>query len=52
MLRRQRAREQGAKTPVSLLFPLLLGIFPALMLIVMGPAIISIMKAFGAGRGV
>jgi tight adherence protein C len=51
MLRRQRAREQGAKTPVALLFPLLLGIFPALMLIVMGPAIISIMKAFGAGRG-
>jgi tight adherence protein C len=51
MLRRQRAREQGAKTPVALLFPLLLGIFPALMLIVMGPAIISIMKAFSAGRG-
>jgi tight adherence protein C len=51
MLRRQRAREAGAKTPVALLFPLLLGIFPALMLIVMGPAIISIMKAFGAGRG-
>ena len=50
-LRRQRAREQGAKTPVALLFPLLLGIFPALMLVVMGPAIISIMKAFSGGRG-
>lgn len=48
-LRRQRAREQGAKTPVNLLFPLLLGIFPALMLIVMGPAIISIMHAFKGG---
>lgn len=46
MLRRQRAREQGAKTPVALLFPLLLGLFPALMLIVMGPAIISIVEAF------
>ena len=48
-LRRQRAREQGAKTPVALLFPLLLGIFPALMLIVIGPAIISIMGAFKTG---
>jgi tight adherence protein C len=51
MLRRQRAREQGAKTPVALLFPLLLGIFPALMLVVMGPAIISIVKAFSGGHG-
>jgi tight adherence protein C len=48
-LRRQRAREQGAKTPVALLFPLLLGIFPSLMLIVIGPAIISIMHAFKGG---
>jgi tight adherence protein C len=52
MLRRQRAREQGAKTPVALLFPLLLGIFPALMLVVMGPAIISIMTAFGGSQHV
>lgn len=51
MLRRQRAREQGAKTPVALLFPLLLGIFPALMLVVMGPAIISVIKAFSSGAG-
>jgi tight adherence protein C len=52
MLRRQRAREQGAKTPVALLFPLLLGIFPALMLVVMGPAIISIMTAFSGSQHV
>jgi tight adherence protein C len=52
MLRRQRAREQGAKTPVALLFPLLLGIFPALMLVVMGPAIISVVKAFSGGHGI
>ena len=50
-LRRQRAREQGAKTPVALLFPLLLGIFPALMIVVMGPAIITVMKAFSGGSG-
>lgn len=52
MLRRQRAREAGAKTPVALLFPLLLGIFPALMLVVMGPAIISVIKAFSGGAGI
>lgn len=49
-LRRQRAREQGAKTPVALLFPLLLGIFPALMLIVVGPAVIGIVHAFSGGK--
>jgi tight adherence protein C len=48
-LRRQRARERGAKTPVALLFPMLLGIFPALMLVVIGPAIISIIHAFSSG---
>lgn len=46
MLRRQRAREQAAKLPVKLLFPLLFAIFPALMIVVLGPAAISIFKAF------
>ncbi|MGH2708875.1 MAG: type II secretion system F family protein, partial [Actinomycetota bacterium] len=46
MLRRQRAREKAAKLPVKLLFPLLLTIFPALMIIVIGPAVISIIKVF------
>lgn len=49
LLRRQRAREIAAKLPVKLLFPLLLTIFPALMVIVIGPAIVSIIEAFSGG---
>ncbi|MGH2811078.1 MAG: type II secretion system F family protein, partial [Actinomycetota bacterium] len=49
MLRRQRARETAAKVPIKLLFPLLVAIFPALGIVVVVPAAISIARAFGIG---
>ena len=44
--RRQRAEEQVAKAAIKLLFPLLLFIFPALLIVLMGPALIKIHELF------
>lgn len=44
--RRQWAREKAAKLPVKILFPLTLFIFPAIMVVTLGPSIPSIMGAF------
>jgi len=42
--RRQKLEEMAAKIPLKLLFPVLFMIFPAIMAVMAGPAVISIME--------
>jgi len=49
--RRLRAEETAAKIPLKLLFPLIFFIFPSLMLVLMGPAMISIYRTLLPAMG-
>ena len=51
--RRLKAEEKGAMLPVKLMIPLILFIFPALMVVIVGPGVINLMRnlmpAMGGG---
>ncbi len=48
--RRQRAEEASAKTAIKMVFPLVFCVFPALMMVILGPGVIQAFRALSSVR--
>jgi tight adherence protein C len=44
--RRQRAQEKAQQAPVKMMIPMVILIFPAIWVVLMGPAVLRIVEAF------